>query len=138
MLGDKHDWHSFGARFFREVWPKETTCQTSVTSRSLVDIAVAADDQFPDAIDAVLEFMRPTKNLDTLIYRWKRGREEDRPSIAEAFPQATIKSLSRLVEDDPAALPYDLDNILRVTAEADPMLRSTPEWRRLDDLSKRR
>ena len=138
MLSENHKWHAFGARFFREVWPKEATCQTSMTSRSLVDIAVAADDNFPDAIEAVLEFMRPTKNLDTLIYRWKRGRNEDRPSIAEAFPKATIKSLAHLIEDDPFSLPFDLDSILRITAEACPELRSTADWRGLDDLTKRR
>ena len=50
------------------------------------------------------------------------------------FPEATLKLIDKIIPDDPDQVPYDLDSLIEMIAEAKPSLCQDSRWRRLKAL----
>lgn len=70
-----------------------------------------------------------------ITYHLSKEQEEGTNDFALRFFAETLQLLDALVAGDRSQMPYELAKALEVIAEADPALRRTGEWRRLNDLT---
>lgn len=128
-------WNSFVKPFIEKAWPRQVKYRTENASRSFAHLVEKSGDNFPDAVRTVAGLLRPVAHLDMITYRLSKEPEEGTNDFAQKFPAETLQLLNALVADDRSQMPYELGKALEVIAEADPTLRGTREWRRLNDLT---
>lgn len=135
ILSEPNTWASFVKPFIEQAWPRQVKFRTESASRSFAHLIEQSGDNFPDAVRTVLSLLRPVAHLDMITYRLSKEPEEGTNDFAQRFPAETLQLLDALVADDRSQMPYELGKALEVIAEADPALRRTREWRRLNDLT---
>lgn len=128
-------WNSFVKPFIEQAWPRQVKYRTESASRSFAHLIEKSGDNFPDAVRTIASLLRPVAHLDMITYRLSKEPEEGTNDFAQKFPAETLQLLDALVADDRSQMPYELGKALEVIAEADPALRRTREWRRLNDLT---
>lgn len=132
----KHgQWQAFVKPFIEQAWPRQVKFRTESASRGFAHLVEQSGDNFPDAVRTVLSLLRPVAHLDMITYRFSKEPEEGTNDFAQRFPAETLQLLDALVADDRSQMPYELGKALEVITEADPALRRTREWRRLNDLT---
>lgn len=139
MLGniasDPKTWNPFVKPFIEQAWPRQVKFRTEIASRGFAHLVEQSGDNFPDAVRTVLSLLRPVAHLDMITYRLSKEPEEGTNDFAQRFPKETLQLLDALVADDRSQMPYELSKALEVITEADPALRRSQEWRRLNDLT---
>lgn len=137
IIVNQNAWSSFGKAFISKAWPKESTYQTPQTSRRLATIAENSGENFPDVVRLISPFLVPTSQLDLFIYRAKAADDQENASsrIPRKFSNDMVALLDRLVPEDPAFAPYELNDLLKILAVANPALRQDARWRRLDRIA---
>ncbi|NIJ61676.1 SIR2 family protein [Qipengyuania flava] len=139
MLGniasEEGTWAPFVKPFIEQAWPRQVKYRTESASRSFAHLIEKSGDNFPDAVRSLLGLLRPVAHLDMITYRFSKEPEEGTNDFAQRFPAETLQLLDALVADDRSQMPYELSKALEVIAEANPALRRTREWRRLNDLT---
>ena len=128
-------WQAFVKPFIEQAWPRQVKFRTESASRGFAHLVEQSGDNFPDAVRTVLSLLRPVAHLDMITYRLSKEPEEGTNDFAQRFPAETLQLLDALVADDRSQMPYELGKALEVIAEANPALRRTREWRRLNDLT---
>ena len=128
-------WQAFVKPFIEQAWPRQVKFRTESASRGFAHLVEESGDNFPDALRTVLSLLRPVAHLDMITYRLSKETEGGTSDFAQRFPAETLQLLDALVADDRSQMPYELGKALEVIAEADPALRRTGEWRRLNDLT---
>lgn len=128
-------WQTFVKPFIEQAWPRQVKFRTESASRGFAHLVEQSGDNFPDAVSTVLSLLRPVAHLDMITYRLSKEPEEGTNDFAQRFPAETLQLLDALVADDRSQMPYELGKALEVIAEANPALRRTREWRRLNDLT---
>lgn len=134
IVSEEGGW-SFIRSFIAEAWPRQLRYRSEETSRAFARLAEGTGKHFPEAVDTILPFLRPVPHVDMFTYRYAK---EDNPSdqdFARTYPAATLKLLDALIAEDRSSMPYELPKVLEIIAEADPSLRQTTAWRRLQDLA---
>jgi hypothetical protein len=126
-------WTKFGAPFAQRVWPRERRYQTPSISRTWADVAVAAEQDFADAVKTIIPLLSPVKELDTLLLGLDREAPDDR-KLPERFPDPSLALIDALLPDRVERLPYGLGPFLERLAAADSNLRQDRRWRRLAKL----
>jgi hypothetical protein len=134
MVDQEDDWSRKAQPFLEQVWPKELKYQTAVTSRALTEIAVKADSNFPNAVQTILPFLRPTEHGDRLVLSLTKQGSDTEASLSERFPVESVELLDRLIASTPRSLPYGLSEALESAATARPAIRQDLRWRRLSNL----
>ena len=133
---DKNDaWRRFGKPFLEKAWPKESRFQTEQTSQHLVALAKGADDFFPEVVQTILPYLVTTSQNSGFVSSLTRQSDEDTDGLPTRFPDATLKLIDKIIPDDPDHVPYDLDSLIEMVAEAKPSLRQDRRWRRLKALA---
>ena len=128
-------WNSFVKPFIEQAWPRQVKYRTESASRSFAHLIEKSGGNFPDAVRTLASLLRPVAHLDMITYRLSKEPEEGTNDFAQRFPAETLQLLDALVADDRSQMPYELGKALEVIAEADPALRHTREWQRLNDLT---
>ncbi len=131
-------WKSFVRPFIEKAWPRQVRYRTEGASRSFSRLVECSGDHFPDAVKMLLDLdlLRPVSHLDMITYRLpSRKKEEGQKGFATKFPKETLSLLDALIADDRAQRPDELGKVLEVIAEADPTLRQSKAWRRLQELT---
>src|SRR6266581_9545112 len=90
---------------------------------------------YPDAVKTVLPFLRSVPHVDMITYRFAKESTPDERDIARAYPNAALSLLDALIADDRPSMPYELPKVLEIIGEADPSLRQSKAWRRLQELT---
>ncbi|CDZ32762.1 Similarities in N-terminal with unknown protein [Neorhizobium galegae bv. officinalis] len=135
IIEEGNAWKSFGKQFFATIWPQEARFQTGAASDTMLRIAEDKSDQFPEVVDTIKDFLRPIDHPDMFIYRQRREDEKrGRGSLAKRWPHEVLEVADRIVALKPAYVPHELSALLADIAEADPTLRGTTAWRRLNDV----
>lgn len=129
-----HEWSRFVKPFLDEAWPRQMRFRTDAVARGFARLAEASGDNFESAVEVVLPFLRPVSHLDMITYRIAKDQKEGSPSLASRFPAATLRILDALVADDRSQMPYGLGTSIGLIAEADPSLKQSKAWRRLNEL----
>lgn len=135
LLDDKNAWRSFVKPFIENAWPRQIRFKSENVSRNFAMLVEKAGDDLPEAVKAVLPFLRPVPHLDMITYRLAKDTGNGEKDTATLFPKATLTLLNALIAEDRSQRPYELGKALEAIAEAQPALRQTAEWRRLSDLA---
>ena len=138
IVDENHAWRRFGKPFLEKAWPKESRFQTEQTSRQLVEIAERAGDFFPEVVRTILPYLvRIFQDGDVLLNGLAERNDGEVDGLPTRFPDATLMLIDKIIPDDPDRMPYDLDLLTEMIAEANPILRQDSRWRRLKDLALR-
>jgi len=135
ILSEPEAWALFVKPFIEQAWPRQVKFRTESSSRGFAHLVEQSGENFPDAVRTVLSLLKPVAHHDMIAYRLSRGPEEGTNDFAQRFPAETLQLLNALVADDRSQTPYELGKALEIIAEANPVLRRTREWRRLNDLT---
>ena len=135
---DKNDaWRRFGKLFLEKAWPKESRFQTEQTSQHLVALAKGAGDFFPEVVQTILPYLVPSSQNGRFVSSLARQSDEEMGRLPTRFPDATLMLIDKIIPDDPDPVPYNLDLLTEMIAEATPSLRQDSRWRRLKALALR-
>ncbi|MGF0537295.1 SIR2 family protein [Agrobacterium sp. ES01] len=137
IVKQENAWKSFGKRFFASIWPQEARFQTGAASNTMLLLAGDEPDQFLEVVDTIKDFLRPIDHPDMFIFRHRREDEKRGASLAKRWPHKVLEVADRIVGLKPAYVPNELSALLADIAEADPTLRGTTAWRRLNELNTR-
>ena len=135
ILEENHAWRRFGKPFLEKAWPKESRFQTEQTSQHLVDLAERAGDFFPEAVRTILPYLVPSSQDVGSVSFLARQSDEEMGGVPTQFPDATLMLIDKIIPDDPDQVPYDLDSLIEMIAEAKPSLCQDSRWRRLKALA---
>jgi hypothetical protein len=134
IASENAGWSSFVKSFIEETWPRQLRYRSEETSRAFARLVESAGEHFPEAVETVLPFLRAVPHVDMITYRLSKEIKPDEKDFARTFPAATLKLLDALIAEDRSSMPYELSKVLEIIVEADPSLRQTVGWRRLQDL----
>lgn len=112
-------WRNQLADLLRDVWPRQLSVQTPMTSLTLFDLVFSNADIFNQIADIILPLLSPIKHplLDI---------DE---KILQSYPAKVLALLHQAFTDDnPTDWPYDLEETLDGTAKIDPQLRADSRW----------
>jgi hypothetical protein len=139
IVKSEHAWQSFGKQFLLNAWPRERRLQTSSTSSHLAEVAGAAEDDFPDAVNTLLPLLVAVDHPDVILHEAadESSSEDTGSKPHRRFPEAYLALIDRLISRDPISGAYGLGSALHALAEAAPPLRQDPRWRRLHDIANR-
>ena len=133
---DENDaWRRFGKPFLERAWPKESRFQTEQTSQHLVELAKGAGDFFPEVVQTIRPYLVPISQNVGFVYSLVRQNDDETGGLPTRFPDATLVLIDKIIPDDPDQVPYDLDSLIEMIAEAKPSLRQDSRWRRLKALA---
>lgn len=125
-LGPAKAWKQHFEALILSIWPRDAKLKDS--NDRLIDIAAAAGDAFPYALDAMMPFLKAGGGLKSL-YRFRRNEDK----LAIAFPDACLRLFDMLMRE-PKDVAYDLDGVLTEMADAHPRLAKTAPYKRLQRL----
>ena len=133
---DENDaWRRFGKPFLEKAWPKESRFQTEQTSQHLVELAERVGDFFPEVVQTIRPYLVPISQNVGFVYSLVRQNDDETGGLPTRFPDATLMLIDKIIPDDPDQVPYDLDSLIEMIAEAEPSLRQDSRWRRLKALA---
>lgn len=135
IASEQSTWNTFVKPFIEKAWPRQVRFRTENVSRSFVHLIEQSGDNFPEVVRAVVSLLRPVPHLDMITYRLSKEQESGTNDFAHKFPAETLMLLDALIPEDRSQRPYELGKALNAIAEADPKLRRTRAWRRLNDLT---
>lgn len=128
------NWLQVVKPFIMGAWPRQLRFLSEATSRTFARIAEESGENFPDAVDTVLPLVRPVRHLDLFGYRL-RNPQDGGNDHARRHPHSVLALLNALVGEDPATIPWQLNEILDVLVDAEPAVRLSESWRRLKSLT---
>lgn len=132
--GNRTKWRRFGKPFLNQAWPQEDRFRTEETSQEFARLAENARDFFPEVVETILPYLVPISGEGLFAYPLTRASNDEGDVLATRFPEATLALINKLVPENPSQIPYKLDTVLELIAEAKPSLRRDVHWRRLNDV----
>jgi len=135
---NSQEWTSFGKPFLEKAWPREVRFQTEQTSRMFVAWAGKTGDLFPEVVQGIRPYLVPISDSDMFAHDLVQQHDGEGSELPRRFPDATLTLLDKLLPDNPDRIPYNLDAVVEMVAEAKPSLRQDRRWQRLRDLALRR
>lgn len=136
IVSEANAWKSFGVRFFSTIWPQEARFQNGSATETMLRIAEDMPTEFPEVISVIRDFLRPTEHQDLFVYRQRRENEgDDKRSLAKMWPRDVLLVADKIMPLQPTYVPHELSGLLADLAEADPTIRDSASWRRLNDLA---
>ena len=117
-------WKNRVQPFWQQVWPKSGDLVTNSIAESLARLSIAARGEFPIALSAVIDWLRPIEYPDYLIHLLHES------SLAARFPEDALKFLSAVIENQPWA-PSELGQCLKSIAMAAPAIEQDQRYQKL-------
>jgi hypothetical protein len=116
--------------FWHDIWPKSRQPASSSLAGSLARLSIAARDQFPEALTAVLYWLQPIEHPYFITQLLQES------GLSGRFPEAALQLLDAVVGDQSWPLP-ELRQCLTAVSEAEPGLSQDRRFRRLDEYCQR-
>jgi SIR2-like protein len=128
-------WRTIIGPIFRGIWPLDAKLRSKGTTRNLVLMALECEGAFPEAVEAILDFIIPYE-LYALSHSLRLEKRHD--GLVNAHPRAFVRLANALI--DPAAFPVpsDLAELLQQCVAADLRVASDPAFVRLYSLRRQR
>jgi hypothetical protein len=124
-------WKNRAQPFWQHIWPKSRELATRRISESLTRLAIAARDEFPAALAAVIDWLQPMEHPDYVVHRLHES------GLCSKYPSDALKLLCAVIDDQRWG-PEKLGKCLEQLIQAEPRLVQEPCFLRLHDYDKRR
>jgi len=117
--------------FWQNIWPKSRDLVTSRIAESLARLCIGAGSEFPAALTAVLDWLRPIEHPYYVIRRLHES------GLCGRFPADALRLLAAVVDDQQWISP-DLGQCLDLIAQAHTTLAPSASYQRLREHARRR
>lgn len=117
--------------FWRNVWPKSRDLATPGISESLSRMCLAAGSEFPTALTAVLDWLRPMEHPSYVVHLLHES------GLCSRFPIHALRLLAAIISDQPWGA-HELGQCLDLIVRADASLAQDPQYQRLQNYARRR
>jgi len=124
-------WKNRVQPFWQQVWPKSRELASNKIAESLALLCVAAGGEFPSALAAIVDWLRPVEHPDSIVRRLVLS------GLCPRFPDAALRLLDAILAEQRWA-PRDLRKCLEAIVQAKPVLRQDPRYQRLMEYARRR
>ena len=122
-------WRNRVLPYLQRIWPKSHGLRRTV-SENLGKVCIAAEEEFPSALETLRHWLEPPKYPRLLIRRLKSS------GLCSRFPETSLEFLKLVTSDDPGGL-MDLKECLKQIRMALPELEDDPRFRSLRDILRR-
>ena len=131
--GDQREdyWKNRVLPFWERVWPKSNDQALGASAESLARLCIAAGGEFPSAMVAIGNWLRPIQWPHYVIHRLQES------GLSGRFPESTLSFLSAILNDQSSGLARELRECLDTIAQTTPALRQDHRFVRLDELARR-
>lgn len=123
-------WKNRVRPFWQEVWPKSRDLASNSIAESLALMSIAADGEFPSALAAVADWLRPIEHPHSVVHHLHES------GLSARFPEAALRLLDAILADQ-AWAPRELGQCLEAIANAMPSLRRDRRYQRLAEYARR-
>ncbi|NEU95660.1 anti-phage defense-associated sirtuin Dsr1 [Bradyrhizobium uaiense] len=123
-------WKNRVRPFWQEVWPKSRDLASKSIAESLAVLSIAAGGEFPSALAAVVDWLRPIEHPHFVVHKL------DESGLCARFPEAALRLLDAIVTDQPWA-PRELVKCLEAIAQQIPGLRKDKRYQRLAEYARK-
>ena len=121
-------WKNRVKPFLQQVWPQHQESRSKGISEYFALLAIAADDEFPDALNCVRDWLIPIEQIFGVVGRV--GEAE----LCRRFPAETLELLNAIVGDISYG-PEEVASCLGEIAKSSPDLQTDYRFRKLQELS---
>jgi hypothetical protein len=125
------NWRNRIQPFWQRIWPKSRQLASNGITESLARMSIAARGEFPSALSAVLDWLRPIEHPDYVVHRLHES------GLAERFPEDSLRFLNAVLDDQLWA-PRELGKCLVAISQASPVLLQDHRYHRLAEYARRR
>jgi hypothetical protein len=123
-------WSAIGVAFFREIWPLESSLQSSSTSHHFAAVpAITGFRNFEKAVSTILPFLRHFEVWATQTDLWLDPAESRTREIARSFPESLLSLLIASIDEQQTHGIYGLREILEWIEESQPNYASDSRMR---------
>jgi hypothetical protein len=124
--GDQREsyWKNHVQPLWQHVWPKSRDLVTDGIAQSLARLSIAAGAEFPKALTAVQDWLRPVERPHHTVYRLHES------GLCNRFPADSLRLLSAVIDNQPWG-PPELGQCLDGIAKAAPELQQDPRYQKL-------
>jgi hypothetical protein len=122
----EHYWKNRIEPFWQQIWPKSLDLASGALAAALARLPIAARGEFPSAVAAVLDWMRPVEQPHYVVHRLHES------GLAGRFPEEALSLLDAIISDQ-SWVPSELGQCLEAISTASPPLRNDQRYRRLDE-----
>jgi hypothetical protein len=116
--------------FWHHVWPKSRDLASNSIAESLALLTIAAREEFPVALSAVIDWLSPLKHPHFVVHRLHES------GLAKRFPGDTLRLLNAVIDDQPWA-PRELGECLNAISQASPEMLQDRRFQRLAEYARR-
>lgn len=124
-------WRNRIQPFWQRVWPKSRDLASNSIAESLARLSIAAGAEFPAALAAVLDWLRPIEHPDYIVHRLHES------GLCARFPEDALRLLVAVLDNQPWA-PSDLAECLAGIVRTLPNLRQDHRFQKLTEYARRR
>ena len=124
-------WRNRIQPFWQEVWPKSRDLATPGIAESLARLSIAAGAEFPAALAAVEDWLRPLEHPTYVIHRLHES------GLCTRFPSDSLRLLNAVFEEEPWVTPK-LGQCLDSIVQATPRLAQNADYQRLREHFRKR
>jgi hypothetical protein len=121
-------WRTVVSPLFHDIWPLDARLRSEDISRNLVFMALKCEGAFPDAVEAIVDFLAPYQ-LYRLSHSLRLERKYD--TLMAEHPAAFLRLASALIDPAIYPVPDDLATFLEECVRADPSVATEPGYIRL-------
>lgn len=116
--------------FLHYIWPKSRDLASNSIAESLALLALAARDEFPDALSTVMDWLSPLEDPDYVVHRLYESR------LANQFPKDALRLLDAVIDDQPWPS-KELGECLNLISQVSPELLKDRRYQRLAEYARR-
>lgn len=124
-------WKNRVQPFWQQVWPKARDLATPRIAESLTRLIIAARGEFPAALAAVQDWLKPIEHPHYVVYLLHES------GLCTRFPVDALRLLDAVIADQQWS-PHELGQCLDGIAQAAPQLAQDASYLRLQEYSRRR
>lgn len=122
-------WKNRVQLFWHRVWPKSRDLASNNISESLARLCIAARGEFPAALVAVADWLRPIEHPHYVVHLLHES------GLCARFPEFSLRLLDAILSDQPWA-PQEVGQCLEAIAQPLPNLRQDHRYQRLADYAR--
>jgi hypothetical protein len=130
--GDQREdyWKNRIQPFWQLVWPKSRELTSSNIAESLARMSIAGRGEFPSALSAIIDWLRPIEHPHYLVHLLYTS------GLATRFPLESLRLLNAVL-DSQRWVPDELVQCLKAISQASPDLLQDHRYQRLDLYARR-
>jgi hypothetical protein len=114
-------WKNRAYPFWQKVWPKSRDLATPRIAESLSRLVIAAGDEFPSALEAVFDWLKPIEHPDYVVHLLYES------GLCNKYPTDALRFLSAIIDNQPWR-PRELGKCLNQIEQAEPLLGQKPSF----------